>query len=56
MSPRTEAIWLEQGATLADFFNLYAKSPVQRYPVYEGNYDNVTGVLSARDVLTAMYG
>jgi putative hemolysin len=54
MTPRTEAIWLEEGATLADFFKLYAESPAQRYPIYDGNYDNVKGMLSIRDVLDAL--
>ena len=54
MTPRTEAIWLEQGATLEDFFKVYAESPAQRYPIYEGNYDNVKSALSIRDVLTAV--
>ena len=54
MTPRTEAIWLEEGATLTDFFKLYAESPAQRYPIYDGNYDNVKGMLSIRDVLDAL--
>jgi putative hemolysin len=54
MTPRTEAIWLQQGSTLADFFQVYAESPAQRYPIYEENYDNVKGMLSIRDVLTAL--
>ena len=54
MTPRTEAIWLEQGATMADFLKLYAQSPAQRYPVYEETYDNVKGMISIRDVLTAL--
>jgi putative hemolysin len=54
MTPRTEAIWLEEGATLADFFKLYAESPAQRYPIYDGNYDNVKGMLSIRDVLDTL--
>jgi putative hemolysin len=49
MTPRTEAIWLQQGSTLADFFQVYAESPAQRYPIYEENYDNVKGMLSIRD-------
>jgi len=54
MTPRTEAIWLEQGVTLEDFLKIYAESPAQRYPIYEGSYDNVKGVVSIRDVLTAL--
>jgi len=54
MTPRTEAIWLEQGVTLEDFLKIYAESPAQRYPIYEGSYDNVKGVVSIRDVLNAL--
>ena len=54
MTPRTEAIWLERGATLADFLKIYAASPALRYPIYEGSYDNVQGMLSTRDVLAAL--
>ncbi len=54
MTPRTEAKWIEKGATLADFLKIYAVSPAHRYPIYEGSYDNVEGLLSARDVFIAM--
>ncbi|MFC1925223.1 hemolysin family protein [Chloroflexota bacterium] len=54
MIPRTDAVWVEEGATLADFQKIYAESPLLRYPVYEGNSDNVKGVLVARDVYVAM--
>ena len=54
MTPRTEAIWLEKGTTLGGFLKLYAESPAHRYPIYEGSYDNVEGMLSSRDVFIAM--
>ncbi|KPJ52092.1 MAG: hypothetical protein AMJ37_03555 [Dehalococcoidia bacterium DG_18] len=54
MTPRTEATWLEQGITLSDFLKTYAESPAQRYPIYEGSYDNVEGMVSTRDVLAAL--
>lgn len=54
MTPRTQATWLEQGSTLADFFKIYDESPAQHYPVYEETYDSVTGMLSVRDVLAAL--
>jgi len=54
VTPRTEAIWVELGTTMADFLKLYAQYPAQRYPVYEETYDNVKGMLSTWDVLTAM--
>jgi putative hemolysin len=54
MTARTEAIWVEEGMTMSDFLALYAQSPAQRYPVYKDKYDNVKGMLSIRDVLTAL--
>ena len=54
MTPRTEAIWVEDGMKLGDFFKLYAESPAQRYPIYEDSYDNVLGMLASRDVLTSL--
>ena len=54
MTPRTEAVWIEQGMTLEAFLKVYAQSPAQRYPVYQESYDNVKGMLSIRDVLAAL--
>jgi CBS domain containing-hemolysin-like protein len=54
MTPRTDVTWVEQGVTLADFNGIFAESPNLRYPVYEGNFDNVTGILIARDVYQAL--
>ncbi len=53
MVPRTEVIWVEKGTTLRDFLNIYAESPISRFPVYEENTDNVIGVLAVKDVLMA---
>jgi putative hemolysin len=54
MTPRTDVNWVEQGATMADFQKIYAESPGLRYPVYEVNFDNVIGILIARDVYQAL--
>jgi len=54
MTPRTEASWLEQGATVGDLLESYAESPALRYPVYQETYDNVKGMLSVRDVLSSI--
>ena len=51
--PRTEVVGAEKGIKLADFLNIYADSPLSRFPVYEENTDNVVGVLSVKDVLMA---
>jgi len=53
MVPRTEVVWVEKGTKLADFLNLYAQSPLSRFPVYEANRDNIVGILSVKDVLMA---
>lgn len=54
MIARTEAVWLEEGTTLKQFLESYGENPAQRYPVYDGSYDKVTGVVSIGDVLGAM--
>jgi len=53
MVPRPEVICIEQGSKIADFFALYAESPISRFPVYQENMDNVVGILSVKDVLMA---
>jgi putative hemolysin len=54
MVPRPEVVFIEQGATLADFFKLYAQHPLSRFPVYKENRDNVVGIISVKDVLMAL--
>lgn len=54
MAPRPDVVFVEKGATLADFFELYAQNPVSRYPVFEERRDNVVGILSVWDVLLAL--
>jgi putative hemolysin len=53
MVPRTEVVWVEKGTKLADFLNLYAQYPLSRFPIYEGNRDNVVGILSVKDIVMA---
>jgi putative hemolysin len=52
--PRTEVVWVEKGTKLADFFTIYAQSPMSRFPVFEERMDNVVGILSVKDVLMAL--
>jgi len=54
MVPRPEVISIEKGSKLVDFLNLYAESPLSRFPVYQENMDNVIGILSVKDVLMAL--
>jgi len=54
MVPRPEVISIEQGSKVGDFLNLYAESPLSRFPVFQENMDNVVGILSIKDVLMAV--
>jgi putative hemolysin len=54
MTPRAEAVWVEQGTRLADFLNIYTQTPHPRYPIYEDSLDNVKGIFATRDVLLAL--
>lgn len=49
--PRMEA--LEVGSPVAEVTARIAASPRSRYPVYEGNLDNVIGVLHIKDFMRA---
>ncbi len=53
MVPRPEVVSIERGSKIADFFDVYAASPMSRFPVYQENMDNVVGILSIKDVLMA---
>ena len=52
--PRPETTFIEKGITLADFFTTYTQSPFSRFPVYQGNQDNVVGLISVEDVLMGL--
>jgi CBS domain containing-hemolysin-like protein len=51
MIPRTEVVWLEKGTTIRDFYNVFAKHPHSRFPVFENSQDNVVGIVGIKDVL-----
>jgi putative hemolysin len=53
MVPRLEVVALQEGSTITDFMKLYIESPISRFLVYKDNMDNVTGVLSVKDLLMA---
>ncbi|MFC2044620.1 hemolysin family protein [Chloroflexota bacterium] len=54
MVPRPEVVWIEQGSKIAGFLAIYAISPLSRFPVCQGNMDNVVGILSVKDVLMGL--
>ena len=54
MTPRPDIVWVEHGATFKDFLALYLEHNHTRYPVYQGTTENVIGILSVKDVMTAL--
>jgi putative hemolysin len=54
MVPRTEAIGIDKGATLRDFFAVYAEAHHSRFPVWDESPDKVVGILGIKDVLSAV--
>ena len=54
MTPRTEIAFVQRGATLKEFLQIYAEHTHTRFPVYKGGMDNIVGILSAKDILNAM--
>jgi putative hemolysin len=54
MVPRNEVVWLEQDATLEEFYDTFRASPRTRFPVYDDTVDNVTGIVNIKDVLLAL--
>ncbi len=54
MIPRTEAVWLEQGATVRQFYDTFDRTPHSRFPVYADTVDNVVGIVSIKDILRAL--
>ena len=54
MTPRTEMVFVEMGTSLGDFLRVYAEHSHTRFPVYEGETENVVGIVSAKDVLKTL--
>ncbi len=54
MIPRTDVVAIERTATVDDLLHLFADHRHSRFPVYEGDLDHVVGIVSMKDVLSAM--
>ncbi len=52
MVPRTEVIGISVDAAFQDVVQLTAQARHSRFPVYDGNLDNVVGVIHSKDVLS----
>ena len=54
MTPRMEIVWVEKGMTLEEFLRIYSQETHTRFPVYQGDIENVVGILSVKDMLHTM--
>jgi CBS domain containing-hemolysin-like protein len=51
MIPRTDIVAVEKGATLGELLDIFTTSRHSRFPVYEGDLDNICGIVTMKDVL-----
>jgi putative hemolysin len=56
MTPRPEIVWVEQGASIKDFLELYNVNYHTRFPVFRGSIDNVVGFVAVKDVMRLLAG
>ena len=54
MTPRTEIDALPHDATLADVLAFVEETGRSRYPVYEDNIDNITGLVLTKDLIPVL--
>ena len=51
MIPRTEMVTLEKEATLSDVMEAFREHMFTRIPVYEGDKDNIIGLINIKDLI-----
>lgn len=54
MTPRTQMVALERELTVEEAADVVAQARRSRYPVYGDSLDDISGVVHAKDILTAM--
>lgn len=52
MVPRTDAVFAPSEAKVGDLVHLIMSSGHSRIPIYEGNVDNIIGIVHAKDLLS----
>ncbi|MCH7656569.1 MAG: HlyC/CorC family transporter [Chloroflexi bacterium] len=56
MTPRPEIVWVERGATIREYLELYDEKYHTRFPVFDGSEDNVSGLIAVKDVMRLLAG
>ena len=54
MIPRTEIVGVEADTPLEELVKLATESNLTKFPVYEDNWDQITGIVHVNDMLKAM--
>lgn len=54
MIPRTEIVGIEAKSSFAEVLTLIQSSLHSRFPVYEGSFDSVIGIIHAKDILRCL--
>ena len=54
MTPRMEIVWVKEGTTLEEFLKIYDQETHTRFPVFQGDMENIVGTLSVKDLLQSM--
>ena len=54
MTPRIEMVSIHEGGNFREFLDIYAKNTHTRFPVFTDTVDDITGVISAKDLLNKM--
>lgn len=50
MTHRSDMVWIDVGMTAAEVRELVSGNPFSKYPVADGNLDNIAGILFLKDV------
>ena len=54
MTPRVEIVSIHEGGNFREFLDIYAQNTHTRFPVYGETVDDITGIISAKDLLKKM--
>ncbi len=55
MTPRADAVLINQNSSLEDTINIFNETGFTRLPVYDEQIDNIIGILNVKDVIGVIY-
>jgi CBS domain containing-hemolysin-like protein len=55
MTPRADAVLINQNSSLEDTVNIFNETGFTRLPVYDDQIDNIIGILNVKDVFGVIY-